>query len=49
MISSFNPTGGKVGDPVTINGTSFTGATHGFVRRSNGKWEVLSGVECWIS
>jgi hypothetical protein len=25
VISSFNPTGGKVGDPVTINGTSFTG------------------------
>jgi hypothetical protein len=27
FISSFNPTSGKVGDPVTISGTSFTGAT----------------------
>jgi uncharacterized repeat protein (TIGR03803 family) len=27
VIVSFNPTSGKVGDAVTINGTSFTGAT----------------------
>ena len=27
FIGSFNPTSGKVGDPVTIDGTSFTGAT----------------------
>jgi uncharacterized repeat protein (TIGR03803 family) len=27
VIVSFSPTSGKVGDPVTINGTSFTGAT----------------------
>ena len=27
FIHDFNPTSGKVGDPVTINGTSFTGAT----------------------
>src|SRR5207244_2484700 len=26
-ITSFNPTSGRVGDPVTITGTSFTGAT----------------------
>jgi uncharacterized repeat protein (TIGR03803 family) len=44
-ILSFNPTSGKVGDPVTINGTSFTGATKVTFGGVKATFSVVSDIE----
>jgi hypothetical protein len=49
VISSFNPTGGKVGDPVTINGTSFTGATKVTFGGVKASFTVKSDIEIHTS
>jgi uncharacterized repeat protein (TIGR03803 family) len=45
FIGSFNPTSGKVGDPVTINGTSFTGATKVTFGGVKASFTVKSDIE----
>jgi uncharacterized repeat protein (TIGR03803 family) len=45
VILSFNPTSGKVGDPVTINGTSFKGATKVTFGGVKATFSVVSDIE----
>jgi len=44
-ILSFSPTSGKVGDPVTISGTSFTGATKVTFGGVKASFTVKSDIE----
>jgi uncharacterized repeat protein (TIGR03803 family) len=45
FIHDFSPTSGKVGDPVTINGTSFTGATKVTFGGVKASFTVKSDIE----
>ena len=44
-VASFTPTSGEVGDPVTINGTGFTGATFVKFNGTNASFTVNSDID----
>ncbi len=44
-VASFTPTSGEVGDPVTINGTGFTGATSVQFNGTNSSFTVNSDID----